>query len=1164
MLIQKYLILLLAFLLSVIQPPGRTKDIKQANSKKHKEVIQTNSTIPGLKSINMVYNHLETYRRYIINKEINLNEDTGILGGLPLSQLKNHQRAFLYSLILKKEDKFPEMYDTLRSHLDENPGYLPFYDELIFAANSNQFLAILKDEISKDKKLSGMHLTYLKALINSAEGNYSSALKQYQDVLNKDSTDEGVYFHIYYTFRNLGDYEKADNIIESSIKKFSNDTWYLCEAYSAKGSLRFLSGDYSGAEKSYKKSLLLAKKNEDKQNFAKGMINLAIIEDTKGSIESARNDYKNAIITSSKINDFETEAIALSELGVSYSFTNNLIEAKDAYEKSFKLFKKLNNRSRLSVLCGNLAKVYMNLFNYKSAIDLYNTGLSLAGDNKRAQVLNLTGLGDIYVNLSNYSQALKYYRDAKKIASEIKELSLLVDIRLGLGALNINLNRNNIALDYYLSADSLAEKLDDPYILTDVYHKIGLVYYNLDSLANSKKYFVRSIEIAAKYGNPYTEALASIDLSTLNLRQNNFNKTLQLLGKAKKISTDYEFKYLLGEEYLIAGNLYKKKDDLNKAEDNFKNAFSIGKEINQFNLMIEANYRLARLNELLKRGNAADNYYKKAIALIENVSRPLFTEEKIQISYFGSKRDVYDSYAKFLLKEKRFKDAFNIIDRSRSRNTMQNLNDLKLQSLLSDKDKREKIYDLDWMIHSGIYDKKTVDSLTEVFADFKNSLISKQPLLKKYLNMQEFLTLKEIQQGLKDNENMITTYSTDSITYIFLVSKNTFRTYNVKISRDSLINLAGAISPYFGKMPSSAKSIYNQDLFAFNAMASNELYEILFKKPLVNVPHNEKLIFDPSIELITLPFEFLVTSFNKNQSAYNYADKHYLIFDYDISYSPSAGVYIQQQENKLENDGKILIVGDPKINDKVGGYAERRGLLDEPMGSERNVALMPLKYSLNEVKGISNIIKVDEILTQNEATESNFKKDSPLRGIIHLSTHSFLYNKQPVIFFSNAYDPDNDGFLEASEIVQLKLNSDLVVLSSCSSGLGIIDQSEGVLGMSKAFFEAGSKSVIVSLWEVNDKYTSEFMKLYYTNLSRGMNKSDALRKAKIEFIKDYSPNPYYWAAFILSGNTQKINFNLVSKSNSYTYAIAGLFLILIILSFIYYRIKGRPEPVSNL
>jgi CHAT domain-containing protein len=133
----------------------------------------------------------------------------------------------------------------------------------------------------------------------------------------------------------------------------------------------------------------------------------------------------------------------------------------------------------------------------------------------------------------------------------------------------------------------------------------------------------------------------------------------------------------------------------------------------------------------------------------------------------------------------------------------------------------------------------------------------------------------------------------------------------------------------------------------------------------------------------------------------------------------------------------------------------------------------------------------------------------------------------------------------------MKLNSDLVVLSSCNSGKGMVDRSEGVLGMTKAFFEAGAKSVVVSLWEVDDKYTSVLMSLFYKRLSEGYDKSQALRYAKMDFIKEYSSNPYYWSAFVLSGNISQLQ--LRTKINTAPYIIGILVIIGMALLFIYLR-----------
>jgi hypothetical protein len=110
--------------------------------------------------------------------------------------------------------------------------------------------------------------------------------------------------------------------------------------------------------------------------------------------------------------------------------------------------------------------------------------------------------------------------------------------------------------------------------------------------------------------------------------------------------------------------------------------------------------------------------------------------------------------------------------------------------------------------------------------------------------------------------------------------------------------------------------------------------------------------------------------------------------------------------------------------------------------------------------------------------------------------------------------------------------------------------------MQKSFYEAGAKSIVVSLWDVNDKYTSLFMQSFYKYLSQGYDKSEALRKAKIFFKSNYSANPYYWAAFVLSGNISKLN---LEKPTNYLGLILITMLLLFILSgiIIYKKINTK-------
>jgi CHAT domain-containing protein len=142
-----------------------------------------------------------------------------------------------------------------------------------------------------------------------------------------------------------------------------------------------------------------------------------------------------------------------------------------------------------------------------------------------------------------------------------------------------------------------------------------------------------------------------------------------------------------------------------------------------------------------------------------------------------------------------------------------------------------------------------------------------------------------------------------------------------------------------------------------------------------------------------------------------------------------------------------------------------------------------------------------------------------------LPTHGVLDNRDPLYSYllltKTDGDLENDGLLEAREIMNMHLNADLAVLSACETGSGRISPGEGVIGMSWAFFVAGTRSMVVSQWRVNSSSTAQLMKTFYQALATrpdAPSKSEALRQASLRLLKDARyRHPFYWAGFVLVG-----------------------------------------------
>lgn len=201
--------------------------------------------------------------------------------------------------------------------------------------------------------------------------------------------------------------------------------------------------------------------------------------------------------------------------------------------------------------------------------------------------------------------------------------------------------------------------------------------------------------------------------------------------------------------------------------------------------------------------------------------------------------------------------------------------------------------------------------------------------------------------------------------------------------------------------------------------------------------------------------------------------------------------------------------------------------LQDTRNGERLVALPDAE---TEVRSLTQFFAANRsnLFIGANANEKTFKSQAPMYSIIHCATHGVLDNNHPLysyLLFSNADgDGGNDGLLEAREIMNLELNADLVVLSACETARGRVGAGEGMIGMSWAFFAAGSRATIVSQWKVNSASTAEWMTGFYQELRPAADgkkfvKADALRLAMLKMMKDrrYS-HPFYWAGIVLIGS----------------------------------------------
>jgi len=236
----------------------------------------------------------------------------------------------------------------------------------------------------------------------------------------------------------------------------------------------------------------------------------------------------------------------------------------------------------------------------------------------------------------------------------------------------------------------------------------------------------------------------------------------------------------------------------------------------------------------------------------------------------------------------------------------------------------------------------------------------------------------------------------------------------------------------------------------------------------------------------------------------------------------------QKSTSPSSGQMELLAIGDPVFEPTRMAAAGKRVTRAVSQRTRRLPAsdiphFSTLPRTHDEVEYIAGLFPADrrKVLLGRQSTEAAFKRE-PLKHYrrLHFATHSLIDEKTPArsAIVLTAGDAE-DGLLDVSEISQLDLDCDLVVVSACQTGRGQLLSGEGIVGLSRAFLQAGARTVVVSLWNVSDGATGQLMKDFYANLSAGLSNAAALRQAKLRMIASDKAlrHPYYWSSFIMVG-----------------------------------------------
>lgn len=384
------------------------------------------------------------------------------------------------------------------------------------------------------------------------------------------------------------------------------------------------------------------------------------------------------------------------------------------------------------------------------------------------------------------------------------------------------------------------------------------------------------------------------------------------------------------------------------------------------------------------------------------------------------------------------------------------------------------------------------------------SAFSPQYFSLKY-NLQN-IGLAEIQAKMRADEVLLEYASTDSSYWGMVITKTAYQWQNLgkRAEIDSLIaHFRSVFNP---------NSVGDRDSRLKWIEQSTQLHHALLGPFYPLIPPQSTIIILPDGELERVPFELLLQRGVGPNESTSWSKLDYLLKYHPIAYANSASIYFGFQDLKRPRPTGGVLAMAPEFG---GNKLQHRS----------NVSA--LQFTEREVRGIARIFPTEMVIGP-AATEAYFRENAPHFNILHLATHGIVDLKDPQdshILLSP--DPANpkDGSLYLSELMNMHLTADLVVLSACNTGNGLMLEGEGAVSLARAFQYAGCPSVVMSMWEVDDLATAKMMELFYQHLAAGETKPQALRNAKLDYLATASPertHPWFWAGFIQNGDTQPL------------------------------------------
>jgi CHAT domain-containing protein/Tfp pilus assembly protein PilF len=928
---------------------------------------------------------------------------------------------------------------------------------------------------------------------------------------------------------------------------------------------------YEKALTLFEESLKLFRELNDQKSAALVLFNMGKTLNTLGRYEKALAVLNESLRMNRQTNNQQGVAGSLLIIGNVYARLGQYDKPLSYYQEALRINRQLKNQMETATALRSIGDAYCDLMEYDKVLAYYQEALDIQ---KRLQLrfdmaITNTNIGAFYKDINQDDKALTYFEESLKISRELDNDAMTATNLNNLGNAQASLGRSEAALTYYRQALTLEKRLNRPHSAAIALNNIGMEYFRLGQYEQALDQLKEALGLERKLNNPHQIAARLNNIGAVYLRQGRYGDAedvfIERRNMGKRIAKTRLIHAGLIQVYLATKRYDEALALLKELPPNWRDGSNRRMEYHtQYGLALKGKGDLpGSAQELLK-----------AVLIVEEVRRSVGERSSFfagggYIGRLTPHRELMAVLSEMSLRGTGQDDLFKPYGRDPAESALYFAELAKARTLLEVMVGAARKYD-DPEIPREIKNREAeiLRELSAIEDHWENAYAKGESVFnnlsrrkgelrraldeliatisRKYpayaaVNYPRPMPAPEL--PLKENEVLIEFGISLDEAVAFVVRKGGVNgIYRINLPAEALSEkVRGVVDP-----------LTSGNYSDFSLKRAKELCGILLSDVLKNVKDTERLIIIPDGILGVLPFEALVI-----KEGLNVGDSLYLGDQWAVTYAQSATSLALTRFIRSSEAGKPLFAlgnpvyapSDPRYiaykQGKPQTIAERnlkayayRGVTLVPKAgiagespAWEEVIYPPLPETEDEIKAIAGLFGVKpeppDILLGLSANEANLR-NTVLKDYryLHFATHADLPGKvqgikEPFIILGQVENRGtDDGFLTLSEVLGLKLNAEMVVLSACSTGKGKMMEGEGVASFARAFQHAGAKSVVVSLWEVASEAAVAYMKSFYGFIKSGKGKAEALRLARKE-IKEKYPNPFYWSVFVLYGDDSR-------------------------------------------